>query len=445
MHPSRYTIVEHDERSNEYLLYNTANGAFAALDAQAFAVFDAIDNADGADGELAAQLAKIGFVTDLTPDQELASYHARMQAAWDDHSTFGLSLIPTYACNFKCPYCYEQGHNAIKGKMDGRIMDAVMAFIETHYAEHAFTSLEVQWYGGDPSLALDAVAQMSQRMIAWCDERGISYNAMMLTNANVIGEAEAQIIADCRITSIMLTIDGPEEIHNERRVAANGTNSYQRTIQAARHLRAHGITLQASMNVDRITWPLFAEMRDKLLAEEGIFVNPGRLCDYGHTYGQAPFAPPTFDLLSHDEFCQLRLDQFASEPHSAAELREMLRPIDHFCTGQSGDYFVIDCLGDVYHCDGWVGDKSYVRFNILDDPSTWKPSEITFDATQDEKCAACEIMPICLGSCTWERICTGMPCHPMKDRMGAYLRIYRNCFGGVPTDGGIAVLAEPIA
>ena len=440
MHASRYTIVEHDGQTGEYLLYNTANGAFAALDETGFAAFEA------ADGACARQLADLGFLTEATPEQELEAYRVRMQTAWDDHSTFGLSLIPTYACNFKCPYCYEQGHNNIKGKMDGRLMDTIMAFIEAHYAEHAFAALEVQWYGGDPSLALDAVAEMSARMIAWCEEREIAYNAMMLTNANVIGEAEAQVIADCRITSIMLTIDGPEEIHNQRRVAANDTNSYQCTIQAARHLREHGITLQASMNVDRITWPLFAETRDKLLTEEGIYVNPGRLCDYGHTYGQPPFAPPTFDLLDHDEFCRLRLEQFASEPHTALEMREMLRPIDHFCTGQSGDYFVIDCLGDVYHCDGWVGDKSFVRFNLFDGPSAWKPSEITFDASRDEKCSACEIMPICLGSCIWERTCTGMPCHPMKDHMSAYLRIYRSCFDvDADADGGIAVLANPIA
>ena len=359
MHASRYTIIEHDEQRGEYLLYNTANGALAVLDAQTFADFEA-----GA-GPSAQKLAELGMLTELSPEQELAAYRARMQTARDDHSTFAISLIPTYACNFKCPYCYEQGHNAIKGKMDGPLMDAIMAFIETHYAEHAFTALEVQWYGGDPSLALDSVAEMSKRMIAWCDAHGIAYNAMMLTNANVIGEAEAQIIADCRITTILLTIDGPEEIHNQRRVAANGSNSYERTIQAARHLRAHGITLQASMNVDRITWPLFPEMRDKLLAEEGIYVSPGRLCDYGHTYGQPPFAQPTFDLFSHDEFCKLRFEQFASEPHSASEMREMLRPIDHFCTGQSGDYFVIDCLGDVYHCDGWVGDKNFVRFAAI--------------------------------------------------------------------------------
>jgi len=436
MHPSRYTIVEHDGKSSEYLLFNALNGAFAALDAQAFADYEA-----GA-GEHAATLADLGFLTELTPEQEIDIVRARMKAEQDDHGAFMLSLLPTYACNFKCPYCYETGHNAIKGKMDAHVMDAVMAFIEAHYAEHAFTRMEVQWYGGDPSLALDAVATLSERFITWCEERSIGYNAMMLTNANVIGEAEAQTIADCRITSIMLTIDGPEELHNKRRVAANGTNSYEHTIQAARHLRAHGIVLQASMNVDRITWPLYPEMRDKLLAEEGIYVNPGRLCDYGHTYGQPPFSPPDFDLLTHEEFCQARLQLFESEQHTAAELREMLRPVPRFCTGQSGDYFVIDCLGDVYHCDGWVGDKSFVRFNILDDPSTWKPSEITFDPTRDEDCRRCEIMPICLGSCTWERTCTGMPCHPLKDTIGSYLRIYRACFD-IPAPAGVTVLTEP--
>ena len=428
MRKSRYTVCVDGANVGEHLLYNTATGAFAALDDAAWNEFEA-----GGD-TLAEEFALAGFLTDLAPEEELARQQEKFDAVRADRSQLTLSFVPTYACNYRCPYCYELGHNKIKGKMDVRMIDAICAFTEDRHAQDGFERLTVQWYGGDPTLALDVVEELSKRLTAWCDETGITYDAMMITNANLVDEAAAQLIADVRISKAFLTIDGPEELHNRRRVAADGSNSYERNIQAARLLRARGVRVMAGMNVDKVSWPLYPEMRDKLAAEEDIDLNPGKLCDYGSFFGRAPFCEPDFDLFSHEEFAQARLEQYANETHSAEDLRELLRPIERFCTGQLDNYFVIDLLGDVYNCDGWVGDKAHVRFNLLDDPSTWKLADISHDPTRDEKCSACELLPLCLGSCHWERACNDWPCHPFRYTLDGYLRIYRSLFDE-PTEG----------
>lgn len=422
MRRSRYT-VQAAGQAGEHLLYHTATGAFAVLGEDAWEDFCSCS------GPYAQQLAEAGFITDLSAHDELALQQERFDAVRSNHQTLTLSFVPTYACNFRCPYCYEQGHNSIKGKMDARMMDAVCSFVSMRHAADGFSSLSVQWYGGDPSLALDVVEELSARLCAFCDERGIAYDAMMITNANIIDEAAAHLMAAARIGSVMLTIDGPEELHNVRRVAADGSNSYQKNIQAARHLRAAGIEVFATMNVDKVSWPLYPQMREKLMAEEGISLSPGKLCDYGGCFGQGAFSKPSFDLFTHEEFAQARLERYEAEGHSAAETRHMLAPIERFCTGQLDNYFVIDLLGDVYNCDGRVGDKAYVRFNITDDPSTWLLEDVSHDPTRDEKCSQCELLPICLGSCIWERSCSGWPCHPFKYTIDGYLRLWRESFG----------------
>ena len=437
MHQSRYTVAVPCE-NGEYLLYNTVTGSFAALDAQAYACFEA------ADGPFVRQLAEADFLTDLSPEQELAAVQARFDAARADTSKLTLNFVPTYACNYRCPYCYEKGHNGIPGKMDASVVASICDFVQALYAQQGFTSMYVQWYGGDPSLALDVVEELSDRLIAFCAEHGIAYDAMMLSNATLIDAPAASLIADCRISQVLLTIDGPEEVHNKRRVAANGTNSYEHNIQAARFLRERGIDVHATMNVDKVNWPFYESFRTKLLADEGISLSVGKLCDYGHFYGEdADFKFPEFDLFTHEEFFQERLALFEQQPHSAAEMREMLRPIDRFCTGQLDNYFVIDLLGDVYNCDGWVGDRKYVRFNLADGPDGWLLHDISHDATRDAKCSACKLLPVCFGSCIWERVCNGMPCHPFKTTIGGYLRVYRSCFPEVaaPVEGFV-LLAE---
>ena len=432
MKSSRYNV--HVPAEDGHMLFNTASGAFAVLDETAYATFRA------GEGPYESELADAGFLTDATPDEELAAQQAAFDAVRADTSSLTLSFIPTYACNYRCPYCYEIGHNDTKGKMGARTIDAICDFVQQRHDECGFGRLSVQWYGGDPSLALDVVQELSGRLIGWCDERGIAYDAMMLSNANLIDEAAAQLIASCRIGRVSLTIDGPEEVHNVRRVAADGSNSYERNIQAARYLRAAGVAVSATMNVDKVTWPLFDEFRQKLLAEEGIDLRCAKLCDYGHFYGTPPFAAPDFDLFTHEEFAHVQFEHFASQPHTAAELREMLRAPGRFCSGQLDNYFVIDLLGNVYNCDGWVGDTSYVRFNLFDDPSTWLLADVSHDATRDAQCSACKLLPICQGSCVWERECNGWPCHPLKYTMADYLRVYRDCLD-VEVGEGVTRLA----
>ena len=433
MRKSRYTVAVAGE-NGKHLLYHTATGAFAELDDAAFADFEA------AEGPAAQTLAQAGFLTECSPEEELAFQQAAFDAVRADRSTLTLSFVPTYACNYRCPYCYELGHNKVKGKMDERLMQAICDFVEGRHAEDGFARLSVQWYGGDPSLALDVVESLSMRLTEWCDAHDVSYDAFMLSNANLIDEQAAQLIARARVSSVMLTIDGPEEVHNVRRVAADGSNSYERNIQAARYLFACGVNVEANMNVDKVNWPLYPSLRDKLLAEEGIVLTTGKLCDYGHFFGQEPFAPPAFDLFTHEEFARARLELFEGEPHEPEELRQLLAPAGRFCSGQLDNYFVIDLLGDVYNCDGWVGDKGYVRFNLLDDPATWKLSDISHDATRDAQCSACELLPLCQGTCHWERTCNGWPCHPLKYTIDGYLRCYRASLPATEADENGVVL-----
>ena len=442
MRHSRYT-VEACGPGGEHVLYNVANGAFVELDE---ATWNAWTTGDDLPVEAARTLADLGLTTELSADEELARQRALFDAERTDASTLTLSFVPTYVCNFRCPYCYELGHNKIKGFMDERVMDAIMDFVEFKYVQDRFETLSVQWYGGDPSLALEQVAELSDRLIGWAEDNGVAYEALMLTNANVIDEAKAQLIADCRIKGVFLTIDGPEEVHNKRRVAANGSNSYERTIEAARLFRKHGINLMATMNTDKVNIAHYEKLRAKLLAEEGIALTTSKLNDYGHFFGEAPFCKPEFDLFTHEDYFRAQFAEFDKRTHEPGELREMWRPIGRFCSGQLDNYFIVDLLGDVYACDGRVGDAAYVKFNLFDEPSTWKLHEITFDAARDEKCEACELLPVCQGNCIWERACCGMPCHPFKTCGADYLRVFRESFGRVePAPGGVTVLAWPFS
>lgn len=148
MRKSRYAI-EAEGPQGETLLFNAANGAFVQLGPEGRACWERAEpDADGV-------LERLGFLTELNAAEELEAQRAAFDRQRADTSSMTLSFVPTYACNYRCPYCYELGHNKIPGKMDERMMDAIAAFVSDRHDSDGFGALNVQWYGGDPSLALD--------------------------------------------------------------------------------------------------------------------------------------------------------------------------------------------------------------------------------------------------------------------------------------------------
>lgn len=421
MRQSKYTVVV-EEPNGEHLLYNTANGAFAVADDEAYGDYCSCS------GTYASALMEDGFLTDLAPDQEVAAQKAYFEAQRSDHSGLMLVLAPTYACNLRCPYCYEQGHNAIKGKMSEEVMDAVLRFVEARYAENHFERLDVEWYGGDPSLALDVVEELSSRLIAWCDERGVAYDAMMLTNCNLIDEAAVQMLVRSRLSSVYVTIDGFEDMHNARRVSAVGLNSFQKNVEAVKLFAKYGVKVSVAMNVDRVNWPEYHPLRDWLREQAGVELMPARLCDYGHFYGSRGFEAPAFDLFDHDEFCRMTHEEFVAGGFDAQTIADLLHPVPRFCNGQRDDYFVIDTVGDVYYCDGVIGEKDHIKFNVKDEPTYEQLHGVSHDPHDSPQCRACHLLPICQGNCDWERRATNMVCHPLLTTLPDYLRDYRSCF-----------------
>lgn len=438
MNSSRYNVVTGGP-NGETLVLNAATGAFAALSGKARERFLAGECPDRA-------LVEQGFFTEQNPSEELRAQQEAFQQARTNTDELAITIAPTYACNFKCPYCYEAHHSTSKRKMPPEVLDSIYDLVTSTYEKQPYGTLVIEWYGGDPSLCLDIVRDFSARLIAFCDENCIAYDAIMLTNCNLIDEAAVQLLKNARVNDVLVTLDGLEEEHNKRRVSATGSNSFERNLEAIRLLTAAGIHVSVNSNIDKVNIKDLPRLRKFMRDEFGAEVSTEQLNDYGHFFGEGGFAYPDFDLFTHEEYAHaIHDEQKASGLLTADYLRAILRPVPSFCRGQQENYYVFDALGDVYNCDGWMGDKRHCLYNIADDPSVIEAhrADITLDATHDTKCSNCELLPICQGSCSWERRCNDdYPCHPLKETIGDYLRDWRECFGEL--EGEVNILAPRV-
>lgn len=137
----------------------------------------------------------------------------------------GISFViqPTGNCQLGCFYC-GQSHTNIKmsditvGKVYDRITDTIK--------REGYESLFITWYGGEPLLALNSIESLSRKLITFCQENGISYNADIITNGILLKKNTFRKLIDCSVKSFQITLDGTKCFHDNRRMTKGGKCSF---------------------------------------------------------------------------------------------------------------------------------------------------------------------------------------------------------------------------
>lgn len=427
--PSAYNLIVASGDPEHSLAYNTRTGALAIL-GQAVAALLKGGGSVGGDAPIKltegqrARMAEAGFLVDDARNESIeveAEYCLQQQ----DPSVLSLCIAPTYTCNLACPYCYEAGRNASGAVMDESTQDRIIAFAKLAFDAEPYERIEVQWYGGEPMLAPEAIEHISEGLMAFCEEHGLGYSANMVSNATRIDGPAAAMLKRCCVNDVLVTIDGPEAVHNQRRPARDGSNSFQQVLNGVEHLIREYINVMVVMNTDRVNDPTLDELNEQLRERFGLSAIRTKLNDYYGTFGQGTFCEPGFSLMDHREFTGLQCSRFCSEGHAPQEFANLLQPIQLFCRGQMERYYCIDAMGDVYKCDGRMGRTDHVIFNL---DAIKAPSDIPRETApaypfDDGACASCTLLPLCKGTCEWERKrCEDHPCHPLKYNATGYLQ-----------------------
>jgi uncharacterized protein len=148
-----------------------------------------------------------------------------------------LGLLPTRACNLGCRYCGFLTGAEGERRMDlGLARDAVNWYMETTRLAGQ-RDVEVHFFGGEPFCApevLDLVVPLARGRAA---ERGGRVRFEAITNG-VYSEARARWAAD-NLDTIVLSFDGPAEIHDQHRPYRNGASSFESVARSA-HALAQG-------------------------------------------------------------------------------------------------------------------------------------------------------------------------------------------------------------
>lgn len=132
-----------------------------------------------------------------------------------------LTILPTFLCNFRCKYCYEDFENS---SMDDNIANRICNYVLKNLNQ--YSSVNVDWFGGEPLLKKDMINKLSEKLIDICHKKNKRYLASMTTNGYLLDYDTFTMMLKNRIYTFQITIDGFDYIHDKYRVLSNGGKSF---------------------------------------------------------------------------------------------------------------------------------------------------------------------------------------------------------------------------
>jgi len=387
--------------------------------------------------ETLAALQRRGYLTEksLEEEQSLVEKLAQTLANREAAGQPGYVFMPTYSCNLRCPYCFQDHMRSdpanrhllrtIQPEMVDRIFAAMPGIEERHGVKpDAPRRNSILFFGGEPLLAV------SRPIVEYIMEKGRDrgFNAYSaISNATEL-DAYEDHLGPQKISFLQITLDGPPAEHDQRRVYADGSGSFEKIAANITMALEREVKVNVRMNIDFNnveTLPLLCEeihRRDWPSSPYfSTYVAPihgnGKI-DEGATMDSWRLKQSIWDLV--EKYPEVKV-----VGHADDSLRGRLRRIFEqrndpmpgfrvsFCSAQNTMY-IFDAFGDVYACWEHTGDPN-IRVGHITEAGefvtegeeeerrqNWRSRTIA----SNSQCLSCRFAFYCGGGCAnlaWKR------------------------------------------
>lgn len=397
---SRYNYLRESKKYG-ILLYNTRTNFLISLNTQIASKLEALSDLDdfqiettGFDSEILQQLVKGKVFVEKNEDDdfyELKKFLRYRQAF--SQNTLGLVLVPTFTCNFRCPYCYED--DLPKLTMTEDVLDGIYSFIK----KKGQNNIDICWHGGEPLIAFDKIVSFLDRIQN--DEDLNIHSHSMVTNAFLLDKEKCQVLNDYDLKLIQITVDGNKEYHNKSRIHKSGKPTYDTIIQNIENVFQYIPDCHVIIRVN-----LYSENKD---------IFPKLHQELKERWGNKNYSLYIAFVNDVNNSCKVaclaekgKMSFIRSlyESHGIKDIDVSSPPQVGGCAASCMNSYVIGPLGEIYKCWVDVGKKEKIVSNVFDGKlSNYIMSSYTVgsDMFSDERCRKCVFMPLCDGGCIVRR------------------------------------------
>jgi uncharacterized protein len=386
---------------DQYILFNTLRGSI-------FVVDDEIKNFLEKNEVFSLSEEYKDIFTNngiIVEDQlnEQDAYKLMYERSKYNTASTSLHVITTYNCNLACTYCYE-GKGEIECKTaDEKTAHCAIQFIKNLTENNNSESLHIELFGGEPLLNMPINLLVVKKLSTWCQENNKNFSVNAITNGTLSTEKNVEDLAQYNC-SFLVTLDGPKEIHDRRRIYKNGSGTFDDIIEGLHRVRDLDLGLMIRINVDEANKehiiPLFEYLKDNDLSNvvisiKSVFKISPACLSYSYCMPDMEGKRVVTSLYTVARSMGFR----AEDPEKPSPLGA--------CSAQKASYFTIDPYLRLFKCailppyeKNCVGTVS-----IKDANPMFNHVNIDFlsrDPMIIEPCSTCKLVPVCRGGCPAE-------------------------------------------
>lgn len=404
---SKYNLIVKNGINN-YIVHNMLTKNTVLLNTKELRLLKSMSNDD-----FNVKFVELGFLVNVNFDEVKHAVDENVIAC-NDLSYLNVTLIPSFGCNLRCGYCYQNG-SEIK-KISREAQEGFIKFVKKRLLDCKSTSFHLSWFGGEPLLFFDVVKSVSLKIKDFCERNSISFSSSISSNLTLFEENMIETFKDINITRIETTLAGLEKEHNKLRPASNSVNSFQKTFDSIFVVSRWFITM-VNINFCKENYCSIKKLIKLLVKKQGqkLYVNFNEILNYKQNRRQ-------YRQFKNTEKIKMKLFSFA--------LKNELRICDvtNFCGGSMfcpqyhANSFAIDSELNVYKCTERCDATN--RYGKIE----YKTGELNvFNKNKSgliNSCMSCQFLPYCNGGCEIKRQLHEKPCPAELDSVDKYLQIF---------------------
>lgn len=317
-----------------------------------------------------------------------------------------MCLLVAEDCNLRCKYCFagtgDMGHD--RRLMTKEVGKAAVDYIIANSGNRK--NCEIDFFGGEPLINMPVVKYVTEYVREKEKETGKKFKLTLTTNGVLLNDENIKWLNDNDI-SLVLSLDGRKEVHDNMRPDVGGKGSYDKVLKNFKkmvdsrdgydyYLRGTFTNQNLDFSNDVIS-----------MADEGfdiLSVEPVVLKDspYGFTEEDLPKIFAEYDKLTEIYLKRKAEGRGFFFFHFNVDLEHGPCVAKRLSgCGAGHEYFAVAADGNMYPCHQFAGRDKYVLGNVFDGLQN-KDLPIEFRNTHvlsKEKCKECWARFFCSGGC----------------------------------------------
>lgn len=398
---------------NGYIIVNLINAAADFIEDWLYNAlsgnkFDEIDN------EIIAKLEsrKYLFESEVEYKSFIESVETKITEC-EETSVPTFVVVPTYLCNLKCIYCFEDSYtihdrsNKSTIEQIDKQFEVIDTILKENKAENSPINITIM--GGEPLIKNNV--ENIQRIFELAEKKNFTVD--IVTNGVNIDYYLPLFMSKKNVIShIQVTLDGTREYHDKRRIFKDKSGTFDIIIKNVKFLIDNDILVYLRVNVDTSNINNLPSLADLLIKN---FYPTEMLKPYlyllqdGGCSGEGNIIKEEIGinklLIMEKENENMKIFDKKYHGHlfiDAIEKNVQFQSMLKHC-GAAKKQFIIDCKGNIYKCWHGIGNDNFSVGNFRSGSIEYNKNEIDLwynrSALKLERCRDCKYRFICGTGC----------------------------------------------